>query len=95
MAAQIINKNEKIIIKLNDSVSVIDTEMTVIRISLEEGSGTRDSITIHTYSSMAIKCFKNGKLEFKYSYESHQRRGIHITTKINYDLDTRSYWNAR
>ena len=48
MAAAVVHKEEKIIIRLNDSASVLDVEMTVIRVALENASETRDKITIHT-----------------------------------------------
>ena len=54
---------KKFIIKLNDSTSVLDAEMTVIRIALEEASGTRYQITIHTVSLTDVNMLINGKVE--------------------------------
>ena len=47
VAAVVVHKEEEIIIRLNDSVSVLDAEMTAIRVALENASETRDTITIH------------------------------------------------
>ena len=54
MAAAVVHKEEAIIIRLNDSVSVLDAEMTAIRVALENASETRDTITIHTDSLTAV-----------------------------------------
>ena len=51
-----------IIIRLNDSASVLDAEMTAIRLALEDASGTRDKITIHTDSLTAVTTLSNRKL---------------------------------
>ena len=51
VAAAVVHKEEEIIIRLNDSTSVLDAEMTVIRVALENASETRDKTTIHTDSS--------------------------------------------
>ena len=53
VAAAVVHKTEEIIIRLNDSASVLDAEMTAIRLALEDASGTRDKITIHTDSLTA------------------------------------------
>ena len=53
MAAAVVHKEEEIIIRLNDSASVLDAEMTDIRVALENASKTRDTITIHTDSLTA------------------------------------------
>ena len=50
VAAKVIHTVESIIIRLNDSISLLDAEMTVIRLALEDASETRDTITIHTDS---------------------------------------------
>ena len=50
MDAACVHKEEEIIIRLNDSASVLDAEMTAIRVALENDSKTSDTITIHTYS---------------------------------------------
>ena len=42
------------IVRLNDSASVLDAEMTAIRLALEDASGTRNKITIHTDSLTAV-----------------------------------------
>ena len=48
VAAEIVHKEEEIIIRVNDSAFVLDAEMTALRIALEEASGTRYTITIQT-----------------------------------------------
>ena len=48
VAAAVVHKKEEIIIRLNDSASVLDAEITAIGIALENASETRDKITIHT-----------------------------------------------
>ena len=58
--------------------------MTVIRVALENASETRDKITIHTDSLTDVNILNNRKLELKYNYEGHQRRGIQINTDANY-----------
>ena len=55
VAAAVVHMEEEIIIRLNDSASVLDAEMTAIRVALENASETRDKITIHTNSWTAIK----------------------------------------
>ena len=55
-AAAVVNKEEDIIIRLNDSASVLDAEMTAIRVALENASETRDNITIHS-DSLRAKTF--------------------------------------
>ena len=54
MAAAVVHKKEEIIIILNDSASVLDAEMTAIRLALENARDTRDTITIHTDSLTAV-----------------------------------------
>ena len=56
------HKTEEIIIRLNDSASVLDAEMTAIRLALEDANGTRDKITIHTDSLTAVTTLSNRKL---------------------------------
>ena len=63
MAAAVLHKEEEIIIRRNDSASVLDAEMTAIRIAQEDTSGTRDTITIHTESLTAVNILNNGKLD--------------------------------
>ena len=41
MAAAVVHKTEEMIVRLNDSASVLDAEMTAIRLALEDASGTR------------------------------------------------------
>ena len=48
MVAEVVHKEEEIVIRLNEFASELDAAMTFIRISLEEASGTSDKITIHT-----------------------------------------------
>ena len=47
MAAAVVHKEEEIIIRLHESASVMDAEMTTIRVALENASETRNKITIH------------------------------------------------
>ena len=55
MATAVVHKEEEIIIRLNDSASVLVAEMTAIREALENASETRDNITIHTDSLDSCK----------------------------------------
>ena len=59
MAAAVVHKKEEIIIRLNDSASVLDAEITAIRLALENA---RDTITIHTDSLTAENTLSNRKL---------------------------------
>ena len=63
MAAAVVHMEEEMIIRLNDSASVLDAEMTAIRVALENTSETRDKITIHTESLTAINILNNRKLD--------------------------------
>ena len=63
MAAAVVHKEEEIIIRLNDSASVLDAEIITIRISLENASETRNKITIHTDSLTAINILNNMRLD--------------------------------
>ena len=58
VAAAVVHKKEEIIITLNDSASVLDAEMTAIRLALEND---RDTITIHTDSLTAVNRLSNRK----------------------------------
>ena len=60
VAPAVVHKTEEIIIRLNDSASVLDAEMTAI--ALEDASGTRDKITIHTDSLTAVTTLSNRKI---------------------------------
>ena len=62
MAAAIVHREEEIIMRLNDSASVLDAEMTAIRVALENAIETRDTITIHTDSLTAVNILNNRKL---------------------------------
>ena len=62
MAAEVVHKKEEITIRLNDSASVLDAEMTTIRVALENASETRDKITIYTDSLTAVNMLNNRKL---------------------------------
>ena len=62
VAVAVVHKEEEIIIRLNESASVLDAEMTVIRVAVENSSETRDKITIHTYSLTAVNILNNMKL---------------------------------
>ena len=48
VAVAVVQKKKEIIIRLNESASVLDEEMTAIRLALEDASRTRYKITIHT-----------------------------------------------
>ena len=63
MAAAVVHKEDEIIIRLNDSASVLDAEMTAIRVALENASKTRDNISIHTDSLTAVNILNNRKLD--------------------------------
>ena len=54
MTAAVVHMEEEIIIRPNDSASVLDAEMTAIRVALENTNETRDKITIHADSLTAI-----------------------------------------
>ena len=54
VAAAVVCKEEEILIRLYDSASVLDAEMTAIQVALENASETRDKITIHTYHLTAV-----------------------------------------
>ena len=62
VAVDVVHKTEETIIRLNDSASVLDAEMTAIRLALEDASGTRDKITIHTDSLTAVTTLSDRKL---------------------------------
>ena len=59
VAAAGVHKKEEIIMKLNDSASVLNAEMTAIRLALENARDTRDTITIHTDSLTAVNILNN------------------------------------
>ena len=61
MAAAVVHKTEEIIIRLNDSASVLDAEMTAIQLALENARDTEDTITIHTDSLTAVNTLSNRK----------------------------------
>ena len=63
MAAAVVHKEEEIIILLNDSASVLDAEMTAIRVAQENVRKTRDTIIIHTYSLTAVNILNNRNLD--------------------------------
>ena len=68
MASAVVHKEEEIIIRLNDSASVLDAKMTAIRAALENDSETKDTetkdtITIHTGSLTAGNILNNRKLD--------------------------------
>ena len=92
----VVQKEEEIIIRPNDSASVLDAEMTAIRVALGNARETRDKITIHTNFLTAVNILNNRKLEtgLKYNYEGHQIRSVQINTEADYSLDTRPYWNT-
>ena len=71
MAAAVVHKSEEMIIRLNDSAYVLDAEMTAVRLALEDASGTRDKITIHTDSLTAITTLGNRKTTLRYNHERH------------------------
>ena len=59
VAAALVHKEEEILIRLNDLVSVLDAEMTAI---LENARETSDNITIHTHSLTDVNVLSNRKL---------------------------------
>ena len=61
MAAAVVHKTEEIIIRLNDSATVLDAEMTAIQLALENARDTEDTITIHTDSLTAVNTLRNRK----------------------------------
>ena len=63
MAAEVVHNEEEIIIRLNDSASVLDAEMTAIRVAIESASETRHKITLHTNSLTAVNILINKKLD--------------------------------
>ena len=73
MAAEVVHNEEEIIVRINDSVSVLDAEMIAIRIALEEASGTRDTITIHKDSLTAMNMLNKGKLDLQLRGSSELR----------------------
>ena len=62
LIAAVVHKGEELIIRLNDSASVLDAAMTTIRVALENASETRETITIHTASLTAVNILNNRKL---------------------------------
>ena len=62
VAAAVVHKTEEMIVRLNDSASVLDAEMTAIRLALEDASGTRNKVTIHTDSLTAVTTLRSRKL---------------------------------
>ena len=63
MAAAVVHMEEEIIIRLNDSASVLHADMSAIRVALDKASETRDKITTHTYSLTAVNILNNRKLD--------------------------------
>ena len=61
VAAAVVHKTEEIIIRLNDSATVLDAEMTAIQLALENARDTEDTITIHTDSLTAVNTLRNRK----------------------------------
>ena len=59
----VVYKEEEIIIRLNDSASVLDAEMPAIRVAIENARETRDTITIHTDTLTAVNILNNRKLD--------------------------------
>ena len=62
MAAAVVHMKENDI-RLNDSASVLNAEMTAIRVVRENASETRYIITIHTDSLTAVNIQNNRKLD--------------------------------
>ena len=63
VAAAVVHTEKEIIIRLEDSASLLDAEMTAIRVALEIAIEIRDKITIHTDSLTAVNILINRKLE--------------------------------
>ena len=59
----VVHKEEEIIIRLNDSASVLDAKMTAIRVALENDSETRDKITIYTDCLTVVNILNNMTLD--------------------------------
>ena len=82
VASEVVYKEEeiRISIRLHDSASVLDAEITAIRVTLEDASEPRDKITIHTDFLTAANMLNNRKLDLNIINEDDQRRGIQINT---------------
>ena len=63
LAAAVVHMEDEIIIRLKDSASVLDSEMTAIRVALENASETRNKIIIHTDLLKAVNILNNRKLD--------------------------------
>ena len=63
MDQAVAHKEEEINIRLNDSASVLDAEMTSISVALEDASEIGDKITIHTDTLTAVNILNNRKLD--------------------------------
>ena len=77
VAAAVVHNEEDIIIRLNNSASVLNAEMTAIRLALEDASETRNQIRIHTDSLTAVNILNNGKLNLN---TPHLPRGSEPTS---------------
>ena len=80
MAAAVVNM-EEIFIRFNYSASVLDAEITVIRVAIENASETRDKITIHTDSLTDIHILNNRKLDLN-TITRAIRDAVSILTQI-------------
>ena len=78
------HKEEEIIIRLNDSASVVDAEMTVIRLALEDASETRDKITIHTYCLTVVNIINNRNLDLNTIKRAIRDAASRFNTEANY-----------
>ena len=78
MAAAVVHKEAEIIISLNDSVSMVDADMNVMRLAIEDSSETRDRITIY-FSLTVVNILNNRKLNL-YTIT----RAIQINSEVNY-----------
>ena len=76
---------EEIIIKLNDSASVLDAEMTAIQVALENTSETRDKITIHTYSLTAVNILNNRKQDLNTITRAIRDAASRLTQRPTYN----------
>ena len=88
MAAVVVHKEEEIIIRLNDSASVLDAKMTAIQVALENASETRDNIKIHTDTLTAVNILNNRKLDLNTITRTIRDATSRLTREANYKPDT-------
>ena len=94
VSAAVVHTEEEIIIRLNDSASVLDAEMTAIRVALENASETRDKITIHTNSLTDVNILNNRKLDLTTITRAIRDAASRLTQRPAINWNTRPYWNT-